>query len=424
LIAVVLISAAGFGVYRLIDSGILFGVSPSPSAEAEDSAPVVEEDPPEPDIDIDIACVGDILIHSPQISAADRGDGNYDFSEYFPHVKPYIESADMSICNLEFTFGGEPYKGYPLFSAPDSLAQTLKDTGFDVGTTANNHMLDSGADGITRTIDVASGAGLLVTGSVTDPAAKDYLITEVKGIKVGIVAYTYETSLYNGGRTINGIPMSEETRARVNSFSWESLDADMQAVKQSMDGARADGAEILICVFHWGNEYERQPNEYQQRMAQMVIDFGADIIFASHPHVLQPFEVVTSSQTGRQVPVFWSMGNFISNQRADNLNHPMRKYTEQGMIAQVRLIYNPNYQMITKLDMKYIPTWVDKYNNGTRNVFTVVPLVSGYESNPDLTASGHIEKASQALADIHELLGAEDGLSYEVLDFNVPDSTR
>ncbi|MDR2157222.1 MAG: CapA family protein, partial [Clostridiales Family XIII bacterium] len=370
LILVVFIAAAGFGVYRLIDR-VFLPEQASATDDAQSRArrqnepPAKQEKPVKSDpAEISIVCVGDVIVHSTQITAADRGGGNYDFSEYFPHAKPYIESADLAVCNLELTFGGTPYSGYPLFSTPDQLANVLKDTGFDVGVTANNHMLDRGPSGIGRTIDVAAGAGLLVTGSVKDATEKDYLITEVKGVKIGIVAYTYETSVSADNRTINGIGMSAETRSLINSFGWASLDADMQAVKQSMDGARADGAEILICVFHWGNEYERQPNGHQRKAAEMLVGFGADIIFASHPHVLQPFETLTDPETGKRVPVFWSMGNFISNQRRETLDTSMGKYTEQGMIARVDLTYDPDSRSITRGRMSCTPTWVDKYSNG------------------------------------------------------------
>jgi poly-gamma-glutamate synthesis protein (capsule biosynthesis protein) len=88
----------------------------------------------------------------------------------------------------------------------------------------------------------------------------------------------------------------------------------------------------------------------------------------------------------------------------------MGKYTEQGMIARVDLTYDPNEKQIMSNRMTYVPTWVDKYHNGTRNVYAVVPLVEGYENNPDLTASGHANRAGQALTEIHELLGAESGI--------------
>ncbi|MDR1028058.1 MAG: CapA family protein [Clostridiales Family XIII bacterium] len=408
IIIVIVLAALGFGVYHLITDVFLADPTSSPSAAPEEGEETVPEESPPAPVEIDIVCVGDIIVHSPQIEAANRGNGNYDFSEYFPYVRPYIESADLAVCNLELTFGGEPYSGYPMFSTPDPLAATLKDVGFDVGITANNHMLDSGPDGIARTIGVASDAGLLVTGSVRDASEKDWLVTEVKGVRIGVVAYTYETP----GRTINGISMSDATRAVINSFGLDTLDADMQEVKRSMDGARADGAEILICVFHWGNEYERQPNDAQRRVAESAAEFGADVIFASHPHVLQPFELITSPATGRQTPVFWSMGNFISNQRTETLDTSMAKYTEQGIIARVLLTYDPADRALEGGRASYIPTWVDKYNNGTRNVFTVAPLEAGYESNPDIAASGHADRAGQALAEIHELLGPEEGILF------------
>lgn len=336
---------------------------------------------------LNLLCVGDVMTHAPQINAAES-NGIYDFSDVFEDVKGYISEADVAMCNLETTFAGEPYTGYPTFSSPDTLAANLKDAGFDVAFTANNHMLDKGVAGLERTLDVCSEAGIVTSGTHRQDD-ENYTVIEVKGIGVGLIAYTYETA----GGTLNGNPMSEEAKAELNSFAYES---DLEELKTAIDAARDDGAEVIITYFHLGEEYQREPNEHQREIARKAVGFGADIIFASHPHVLQSSEYIDG------VPVFYSMGNFISNQRSETLNN---RYTEQGMLAYVDVEYDGT--KVTNVNMSALPTWLDKWDGS----YKVVPLDANFETNGALLSSGHIERARQALVDCREMYG-EDILKY------------
>ena len=103
---------------------------------------------------------------------------------------------------------------------------------------------------------------------------------------------------------------------------------------------------------------------------------GADIIFASHPHVLQAVEILKDEETGREVPVFYSMGNFLSNQRAETLNN---RYTEQGMIARVNVQYDSATEKVTLLGTDAMRTWLDKYRSGGKDVYAIVPLDNDLE---------------------------------------------
>jgi poly-gamma-glutamate synthesis protein (capsule biosynthesis protein) len=139
-------------------------------------------------------------------------------------------------------------------------------------------------------------------------------------------------------------------------------------------------------------------------MAREAANYGADVIFASHPHVLQGMEMLTDDETGRQVPVFYSMGNFISNQRTETLDN---RYTEQGIIAQVHIGYMRSKKQVVSVSMDVVPVWVDKYKKAGKDVYTVIPLDESLTENPSLSESGHLERAQQALEDIRELLGDE-----------------
>lgn len=361
---------------------------------------VIEEEA----VPLHIVAVGDVMVHQPQIIAQYQAETEtYSFDNNFTYIKPYVEQADLALCNVETTFAGGKYTGYPMFSAPESLAEALKTAGFDVAMTANNHILDRGVAGMKRTLDICRAAGLATVGTQLE-GEKNYTIIEVKNVKIGIVAYTYETPSPTGKVAINTMYVPDESVPLFNTFDYETLEADLEEIQQTVQAARTEGAELIICYFHWGEEYQRSPNEYQQHMARQVANFGADIIFASHPHVLQGAEVLTVESTGKKVPVFYSMGNFISNQRTETLDN---RYTEQGMIADIRLEYLQRTGEIVSIRMGALPTWVDKYRSGGKDIYTVIPLDEDLENNPVLKASGHLSRAKQAREDAKAVLGEE-----------------
>ncbi len=358
-------------------------------------------------VNLSILCVGDIMAHSPNIkSAYDSSTGTYDFNDNYEYVTKYISAADLALCNMETTFQGTTPRGYPTFNAPDELAAAVRAAGFDIAITSNNHMMDSGFDGMQRTLEILRGQGLTTVGSRYD-GEKSYAMTSVRGVNIGIVAYTYETTgAGDSSVTINGTRVGEDSQKLINSFNYNELETtDYAKIQKDIDDARGDGADVVICYFHWGNEYQREPDSNQTEMAQRVADMGADIIFASHPHLLQKVDVVTS-QSGKNVPVFYSMGNFISNQREETLpSISNRRYTEQGMIAYVDLEYMKGTGEILSESIKVLPTWVDRYNESSE--YRIIPLDGNLESNQTLLQSGHMSRAKQALSDVKALLGEE-----------------
>ncbi|MBQ3107270.1 MAG: CapA family protein [Firmicutes bacterium] len=362
--------------------------------------------PPDEVVTLDILCVGDVMVHKPQIASQyDEATGTYDYTNNFQYVKKYIEAADLAICNVETTFaGGEP-SGYPSFNAPDALADALVWAGFDVGITSNNHMIDKGHKGLIRTLQVLRNAGLATTGSRLE-WEKDYTIMDVDGVQVAVIAATYETAMRGTQHTINGIGVSKASEPLINMFRYGSLDEDLAKMQTRINNAKADGADIIVCYYHWGEEYQTSPNEWQQTIAQRTVDMGADIIFASHPHVPQGVEYLQNAE-GRQVPVFYSLGNFISNQRRETLGGDKYIPTEQDLMGRVTVTYNKTQGRVESAEMDVIGAWVDKYYQGGKTVYAVVPLDKDLESNPALQASGHLERAKAALEDIKKTVGEE-----------------
>lgn len=249
---------------------------------------------------------GDAMQHKPQLqhALAAGGGKTYAFDQCFTLIAPAVKAADYAVVNLEVPLGGGPdYSGYPMFSAPDSYAAALKDAGFDMLLTANNHSLDRGAKGARRTLTVLDSLGLDHTGTFSDSLDRSRrvpCIRDIKGAKVGFLNYTYGT---NGLVPRDGIEISYIDRDKIA--------AEMQATRRA-------GANIIIVAMHWGIEYQLNENAEQRSLAQFLVDQGADMIVGSHPHVIQPYKVVHNAREGKDVLVIYSLGNFISNQ--DGIN--------------------------------------------------------------------------------------------------------
>ncbi|MBD5247235.1 MAG: CapA family protein [Barnesiella sp.] len=243
---------------------------------------------------------GDAMQHKAQLDAAAVGDGTYSFTECFEPVKQMVSEADFAVVNLETPLGGKPYRGYPCFSAPDSYAEALIETGFDLFLTANNHTLDARDKGLKRTVNMLDSMAIPHLGTYLNAASRAErlpLIINIKGFKVGFLNYTYGT---------NGIEIQGD--AVVDYIDRELMAADIEA-------ARKAGAEILCVAVHWGEEYKLLPNDGQKKLAKWLCDKGVDIIFGGHPHVIQPMELIDNPLTGRKTALFYSLGNFISNMK-------------------------------------------------------------------------------------------------------------
>ena len=357
-------------------------------------------------VELTILCTGDVMAHKTQLDAQKQADGTYDFTDNFQYIKPYVEAADVAICNLETTFGQAPYTGYPAFSSPDELAANLKATGFDMIATANNHMLDKGLSGAMRTLEVLHANGFAVSGSVTEPTDPRYAIYEAKGVKVGLVSYTYQNTTNDRRVSINGNVVSSDTAAHINSFNYAFLDEELAKINETVKACRAAGAQIVVMFYHWGEEYQLSANKWQLDIAQKTIDrMDVDVIFGSHPHVLQQAAMVSPTVTGgarHTVPVFYSLGNCISNQRAETLNN---KYTEEGVLARAIITIKPDTGEVTCVDMNAIPTWVDRYKSGGRTRYAIIPLDDNLDANPTLAESGHLSRAKDAKEAARGILG-------------------
>lgn len=249
--------------------------------------------------------IGDIMAHDQQLDAAvtrRNGAVEWDFAPQFRRVRPLFWGDALIVGNLETTFAGPErgYAGYPLFNTPDSLADALVGLGVHVVTLANNHILDRGAGGARRTVEVLNRAGILWTGLGLDDVPKnDALLVEHGGLRWAFVNYSYGS---------NRLLSSSDVHLNVISDS---------AISEGLARARTLSPDIIAACFHWGEEYHFVPSAHQRRAAEAALAGGAHLLIGTHPHVLQPMEVsVASSDHGADARlVAWSLGNFVSFQR-------------------------------------------------------------------------------------------------------------
>lgn len=272
----------------------LFGMS-SCSSERRTTADTDDADSTRT---ITLLFVGDMMQHIPQVHAAADGKGGYNYDACFENVKAEIESADVAIANLEVTLAGEPYSGYPQFSAPDGFAAGIRNAGFDVLLTCNNHCCDTGKEGLERTLKVLDSLGIAHLGSYRNEAERTkgypYLV-EKNGFRIVLLAYTYGTN----GRSV-------PSPCVVNQIDTLQMATDIAKARQMKPDA-------VIAFMHWGIEYELTPNNEQKELADWLIGHGVDHVVGSHPHVVQPLEM-RADHKGNKHLIAWSLGNYISNQ--------------------------------------------------------------------------------------------------------------
>ena len=310
-----------------------------------------QEEIPVETVTASLAVTGDIMVHSYQYEEAyDRSTGKYDFMHNFTDVKKYFDLADYSIGNFETVLAGEDVgiSDYPCFNTPDSFLDSLKYSGIDFVTTANNHCMDKGTDGLLRTIDKLDEYGFDHTGTYKDEESRNTVfVKDINGIKFAFLSYTYGT---------NGIPVKNP---------WNVNLLEEELIKSDIEKAKELNPDFIVVLPHMGVEYETYPREEFKEWADFMFNCGADIILASHPHVLQPMEVreITKDDgSTRKGFVIYSLGNFISSQTTPPRNAGIivnldfeKKGIEKAELAKV----------------SFIPVWTQFRNAQNVNHFMV-----------------------------------------------------
>ncbi len=318
--------------------------------------------------EITLSAIGDILIHSPVYKDA-KGEDGYDFLPMLEKVRPYLEQPTITIANQETMIGGEELglSTYPSFNSPHEVGDALKEVGVDVVTIANNHTLDRGEEAVQNAIEHWETIDMMYTGSYKDQEDREKVrVYETgEGVSVAFLSYTYGT---------NGIPVPEGKDFLVNLIDKEWMESEIDKAKEL--------ADAVILSLHFGNEYERYPDDTQKDLVQFAADQGVHAVIGHHPHVLQPMEWVTGKNDNETLVVY-SLGNFLSNQqglykRIGGITNFSIKKTEKGDRVDIE-VHSP----------EFMPTYVTFDANQTN--YRVVPM--NQLTNEELSgAKSHYEE--------------------------------
>jgi poly-gamma-glutamate synthesis protein (capsule biosynthesis protein) len=368
--------------------------------------------PVKPDETLTILAVGDIMMHDTMLNAGwQAASKSYDYAYMFEKVSPILQKGDLVIGNLEVPLAGADvkYTGYPMFNAPEILAKNLKDAGFDMVGTANNHCLDRRYGGLVKTLDHLDAAGLLHSGTSRSAEEQDRVTTmTVKGVNIALISATYGT---------NGMVLPEGKDDAVN-------DLDPDRLLEQIEAARKNGAQYVIMMLHWGQEYQPLPNDAQKALAATLLTGGADLILGSHPHVLQtggPVEISldavlanpaasAGSDSGEREKyqtrfVMYSLGNFISGQKGlERLS---------SLILNVTLRVDGKTGAPSFEGASYIPLYTQKKDRNGRFHFVVWPIETALE---EVKKPGHpfsAEDVSALKKAWDHVLASQPSMRYE-----------
>ena len=272
--------------------------TPVPTSTPTPTATVTPTPTPKPSVTLTM--VGDILLHDRIHEYSVQEDGSYNYDAIFANLIEEISTADLALVNQEVVIGGEELgiSGYPAFNAPAEVGDALARAGFDVVLHATNHALDKKKQGVLNTIafweeNYPEVAVLGIHDSAEDQ--KELYITEIEGIRIAILNYTYGT---------NGIAMPKDMPYAVDMLSKEAVREDIQKAKEQADF-------VIVCP-HWGTEYRLTPDKSQREWTDLFFTEGVDLVLGTHPHVIEPVELFTWTETGEQMLVLYSIGNFVN----------------------------------------------------------------------------------------------------------------
>lgn len=300
---------------------------------------------------VNILAMGDMIFHQPIVKNY-KSEDSYDFSPIFTNISEDINEADIAVANFEGSVNSNrKLSGFPLFNFPKETIYSLKNSGFDLMSTANNHSLDGGLDGVAETLSHINESGMQSFGSLSQEGEKG-IVVEKNGIKIGFISFT---------DTLNGMDsIMRDKEYSVNTFSQD-VAGDIRKLKEKSD--------IVIVYPHWGNEYQYHPSDRQLYLKDKLQEYGADIILGSHPHVLQRYQV--EEKGNKKFFTIFSMGNALSNQRVEYLK---KSGVDTGVIVKL-VIEKDNVKKETKLKSYGLyPTYVNRYWADGRFNYDLVKL--------------------------------------------------
>lgn len=341
-----------------------------------------------------MAVTGDIMCHNTMYEDAyKKSSEEYDFTYMFEDVKLHLQTADITVGNLETVFAGSKakYSSYPKFNTPEILAKNLKKVGFDVLSTANNHCMDQGYSGLVSTLNNLDEVDVAHTGTYrSKKEQQNVLIKNVKGLKIAFLSFTVDT---------NGISIPKNKSFSVNL-------ADEKTILSQLKLAKAKKPDLICVSMHWGTEYQTKPDDKQKKLANLLFKNGADIILGNHPHVAQPMEKRKIKQADGSTKdgfVIYSLGNFMADQNKPN--------TRSSAILNLQITKNNENGKITIDKASYIPTYIYKKPTGKTKRFKILDIkntIAAYKAKADRSiGKATYDTLVNELKNVEKLIGKE-----------------
>lgn len=376
IIAIVLVATMGVSVWAIVDKMRTQETIASGSSESGSDSSSSESSTPEPS-NVRVMVAGDNLIHSRiYTQAAEKAGGNgYDFSYTYKQIAPIIAKADFGVINQETPLAAsKPPSNWPLFNTPTQLGDHMVDIGFKVFNHANNHVLDQGVSGALETIQFWKGKadkGVVLTGAYN--GEDDF--NEVKKHTVNGITFSYiGVTEYTNGNTM---PQDSELKLMNLADPYKTKAQIETEIQNKITKAKAESD--VVCVFmHWQQECNTEVTASQEAFVNKLVSWGADVIYGSGPHVLQPIKYIEKPDGGKAL-VAYSLGNFISTeQKATNMC---------GGILD--LTYTKDYETdsVSITSAAFIPT-VGHYNSSYNDI-RIIPFS---EYTPELANQHGVRK--------------------------------
>ena len=291
---------------------------------------------------VSLMALGDNLVHNCIYWSAEQIGGGYDFSPYFEKISETCAQYDLACINQETIYVADPsyVSSYPVFGTPVQMADALAGAGFDVVTHATNHCFDKGDTGLKDTITYWTENHPEVTYlgiHDSEQDAKQIRIVESNGIKIAMLNFTYGL---NSGFSVQDWQVDRFT-------TYADVETKIAAAKEQSD--------FVVVFAHWGEDGNPEVTTYQRTWAKIMADAGAGLIIGSHPHLLQPMEKITAKDD-RIVPVFWSLGNFLSHQETPE--------EMLGGMADVEITKDATGSYVTRAELKPTITVIFRAETG------------------------------------------------------------
>ena len=336
---------------------------------------------PTPPPTVEIVMVGDMLMHGRVMESGLKEDGSYNFDHLFENVKDTIQNADLALVNQETILGGTELglSGYPAFNSPYELGDSLINAGFDVILHATNHTLDKGKKGVLNCMNFWDTNYPEITylgiNKSQEEQDNDIFIYEQDGMEIAILNYTYGT---------NGIKTPDDMPYIVNYMDEEKIIKDLQYAEEN--------ADFTIVCPHWGTEYVLSATDSQKKWAKIFMENGADLVIGTHPHVIEPVEMLTD-ENGNEMLVYYSIGNYVNGTSGTGEGTTNRMV---GGIANIVLTVDDNDKV-----------YIEKYD--------VIPIVCHIDEKTEYTVY-YLSDYTEELAKENHIVSQDANFSLEACE--------